>query len=172
MIEPHEQNWPKPVIGLAGYSGAGKTTLLCQLVEIITAKGFNVAVIKHSHHQIELDKPGKDSYRIKHSGARQLLLSCPNQVILFAQQRNHDSVESQLARLQWSEIDLVLVEGYRHSAIPKFEIHRPALQKPLLADQDPHIFAIATNEPLSPQSLPIWPLDDAEYIAEQLLQHL
>lgn len=172
MTDTVKQNWPKPVIGLAGYSGSGKTTLLTQLIDYLTELGINIAVIKHSHHQIELDKPGKDSFRLKQAGAKQLLLSCPNQVIIFARQTDHDSVDAQLARLQWELIDLVLVEGYRHSAIDKFEIHRPATGKPLLAPNDPNIFAIATDVETLPTQLPLWPLNDIAYIAKELLSRV
>lgn len=163
------QNWPKPVIGLAGFSGSGKTTLLCQLLEIMTSQGLAIAVIKHSHHHIELDKPGKDSYRLKQSGAEQLLLSCPNQVIVFSKQKEHDNLDAQLNKLDWQSIDMVIVEGYRHSHVAKLEIHRPELGKPRLSDQDRDIFAIASNAPQLESHIPVWPLDNPGEIATLLM---
>ncbi|CAG9297042.1 molybdopterin-guanine dinucleotide biosynthesis protein B [Celerinatantimonas diazotrophica] len=168
-MKPDLSYWPKPVIALAGFSGSGKTTLLCQLLEIISAQNIRVGVIKHSHHQIEMDSPGKDSYRLTHSGAAQMLLSNPNQTILFSKQNNHDDLDSQLQCLCWDKLDLVIVEGYRHSNVPKLEIHRPELNKPLLAVNDPWIFAVATNQPQQHIQLPQWPLDNPQVIAEKIL---
>lgn len=168
MEKSTPQNWPKPVIALAGFSGSGKTTLLCQLLEIMTQQGIAIAVIKHSHHQIELDKPGKDSYRLKQSGARQLLLSCPNQVIMFARQEAHDNLDEQLRKLDWQSIDMVIVEGYRHSHVAKLEIYRPEQGKPQLNEQDADIFAIASNDLHLESKIPVWPLDNPKEIAALL----
>ncbi|MFM2478473.1 molybdopterin-guanine dinucleotide biosynthesis protein B [Celerinatantimonas sp. MCCC 1A17872] len=168
-MKPDLSRWPKPVIALAGFSGSGKTTLLCQVLEIISHQGIRVGVIKHSHHDVELDKPGKDSYRLTHSGATQMLLSSPQMSVLFSKQTNHDDLDSQLQRLCWDELDLVIVEGYRHSDVPKLEIHRPELEKPLLAASDPWVFAIATNQPLEQTQLPLWPLNQPQIIADNIL---
>lgn len=162
-------HWPKPVIALAGFSGSGKTTLLCQLLDIISARNIRVGVIKHSHHHVEMDKPGKDSYRLNKSGAAQMLLSTPDQVVLFSKQNDHDNLDSQLQYLCWDKLDLVIVEGYRHSNVPKLEIHRPELNKPLLAENDPWVFAIATNQPIEHIQLPQWPLNKPHVIAEDIL---
>ncbi|MFM2484263.1 molybdopterin-guanine dinucleotide biosynthesis protein B [Celerinatantimonas yamalensis] len=172
MIEEHRHtDWPKPVIALAGFSGSGKTTLLCKLLDQLTSQGFNVAVIKHSHHQVELDQPGKDSYRLTHSGASQLLLSCPNQAILFHAQTQHDDINSQLRLLDWKSLDLVIVEGYRHSNIAKLEVHRPELGKPLLCLDDPDIFALACNQPMEQVTCPVWPLNAPDKIAQLLINY-
>jgi molybdopterin-guanine dinucleotide biosynthesis protein MobB len=164
--------WPKPVIGLAGYSGSGKTTLLCEIIDGLTQRGVRVAVVKHTHHHIEFDKPGKDSYRLRHQGALQTLIATPSQAVLFLAQPDSDNLDEQLRLLDWSNLDCVFVEGYRHSAIPKLEIHRPSLNKPLLCENDPNIFAIATDEALSGLNIPIWPLNNHPFVIEHLIEVL
>lgn len=163
-------NWPAPVVGLAGFSGSGKTTLLCQLIHHLNQQGIRVAVVKHSHHQIELDKPGKDSFKLRESGAQQTLLASPNQITLFLPQPDSDDLSAQLRLLDWSNIDCVFVEGYRHAKLAKLEVHRPSLGKPLLCLEDKNIFAVATETELPNCPRPTWPLNDSKIIAKRLIK--
>ena len=143
-------NCPIPVLGFAAFSGTGKTTLLTKLLPKLAASGLRVGMVKHSHHDIEMDKPGKDSYRLRQAGACQLVLASPHRSIVFAEQ-NEVAEPTLLAQLNWLNItmlDLVLVEGFRDEAFTKIELHRPSLGKPLLAAQDCNIIAIASDEPL------------------------
>jgi molybdopterin-guanine dinucleotide biosynthesis protein B len=137
------------IFGFAGYSGSGKTTLIEQLIPLFTAKGLRVSLIKHTHHDFDLDQPGKDSWRHRQAGAQEVLLVGGRRWALLHEQRTDE--QPSLAELcqRLSECDLLLVEGYKHEAIPKLEIHRPVLGKPLLQPNDPNIIAIASDHPMN-----------------------
>lgn len=134
-----------PVIGFAAYSGTGKTTLLVQLLARMKAQGFRVAVIKHAHHSFEIDHPGKDSYKLRHAGACQMLIGSRQRWALINE--NSDEYEPDLQdyvdRLDQDQLDLILVEGFKPGNIPKIELHRPSLGKPLLCKTDTAIIAVA-----------------------------
>ncbi|WP_263080497.1 molybdopterin-guanine dinucleotide biosynthesis protein B [Endozoicomonas sp. Mp262] len=141
-----------PVIGFAAYSGTGKTTLLEKVIPVLSKKGLNIGLIKASHHRIDLDKPGKDSYRLRQAGASQLLLSTPDHSICFTRQKSAEKepeLEEQLRLMNHDEIDLIIVEGFRDAAIPKIELHRQAVDKPFLFKSDTNIIAIATDQLVS-----------------------
>ncbi|WP_432459352.1 MULTISPECIES: molybdopterin-guanine dinucleotide biosynthesis protein B [unclassified Agarivorans] len=165
------QKWPKPVLGLAGYSGSGKTSLLCQLLPLLKQRDLRVSVIKHSHHEILLDKPGKDSHRLFNSGANEVILACPQQRYHFSQQHQSEQLEQQLQWVQWQQCDLVLVEGYRESNIDKIEVHRPALGKALLYPNDPNIIALSCNEALN-APLPVLDLNQASQVLDFIIDYL
>jgi molybdopterin-guanine dinucleotide biosynthesis protein B len=162
------------VFGIAGYSGSGKTTLLEKLLPRFTALGLRISVIKHAHHNFDVDKPGKDSYRHRAAGASEVLLASSARWALMNELRGapEPTLEACLSRL--SPCDLVLVEGVKHDAIPKLEIYRPANGKPPLWPDNPHIVGIATdavlNEP--PAHLPVLDLNDAEAIVRFILTTL
>ncbi len=163
--------WPKPVIGIAGYSGSGKTTLIRQLLSHFCQQGLTVSVVKHSHHPLELDKPGKDSHQFVSAGASEVVLACPNRRYHFSQQSDHDELEQQLSWLNWQQCDLVLVEGYRHCRFSKIEVHRQQLGKALLYPHDPDIIAVATNNKLD-CPLPLLDLNQSHDIAEFILNFI
>lgn len=140
-----------PVLGFAGFSGSGKTTLLEQLIPHLKAAGLRVGVLKHSHHTIDPDKPGKDSYRLRYAGSEQLLLATSHRHVLFFEYGDDDNREPDLKecllQLDHSRLDLVLVEGFRDETLAKIEVHRPAYGKPLLCRHDSNIIALATDQP-------------------------
>ena len=142
---------PIPLIGFAAFSGTGKTTLLRQLIPALNSKGLEVAVIKHAHHQFDIDVPGKDSYEIRQAGAQQVLVSSSNLMALMEVQPA-EMVEPQLVdlipRLNTKKLDLILVEGFKHEVIPKIELYRPILKKPQLHPDDSNIIAIASDAPI------------------------
>jgi molybdopterin-guanine dinucleotide biosynthesis protein B len=140
-------HFPIPLLGFAAYSGTGKTTLITQLLPKLTAQGLRIGMVKHSHHDIEIDNPGKDSYRLRKAGACQVVLASPHRTILFAEQNepSEPTLQAQLNWLDTAALDLVLVEGFRHEAFSKIELHRPSLGKPLLASTDEHIIAIVSD---------------------------
>jgi len=145
------KNAHKPLLGFAAFSGTGKTTLLEQLIPLLTQTGLNVALIKHSHHNFEIDKPGKDSYRLRAAGASPVMLVSSHRraVITEFKTITEPKLDDQLKALDQSELDLILVEGFKAEQFPKIELHRPSLQKPLLFPNDPNIIAIATDTELS-----------------------
>ena len=159
-----------PVFGVAGWSGSGKTTLIEKLLPLLTIRGLRVATVKHTHKDFDFDKPGKDSWRHREAGAREVMIAAPKQWTLVHQVQ--DQTETSLAHLlsRMSASDLVLVEGFKRETIPKLEVHRPALGKPLIAPDDPHIVAIASDAPVA-TALPRFDLSDAAGIAAFIVGH-
>ena len=165
-----EIKFKKPIIGLCAYSGSGKTTLLEKLIPIFKSYGLKVAVIKHAHHTFDIDHPNKDSYKIRKAGAQQILISSPNRWALIHEHASNESelsLEEALNQINVDQIDFIIVEGFKDSPIPKIEIHRPALGKPLISNSDTHVVAIATDEVNNvTSSLPLLDLNDSEQIAD------
>ena len=163
------------VLGFAAYSGTGKTRLLTQLLPLLKQQGLKVAVIKHSHHNVEIDQPGKDSYRLRMAGATPVILASAYRQIMIAERDPEQpvSLAEQLAVLNHYPLDLVLVEGFRHEAFAKIELHRPRLGKPLLYPDDPHIIAIASDDASlpNPADLPTLDLNNTGAIAAFILNY-
>jgi molybdopterin-guanine dinucleotide biosynthesis protein MobB len=163
-----------PLLGLAAFSGTGKTTLLRRLLPLLTARGLRVAVIKHAHHSFDLDKPGKDSYELRKAGACRMLVASRNRRALVEETPGDPEprLAELLAGLRQDDLDLVLVEGFKHESFPKIELHRPGLGRPLLFPDDPSILAVATDGEL-PEStrLPVLPLNDARAIADFVVRY-
>lgn len=159
------------VFGFAGYSGSGKTTLLEQLIPFFRAQGLQLALIKHAHHDFDIDQPGKDSYRHRKAGAAEVLITSDRRWALMHELNGapEPDLATHLARL--SPCDLVLVEGFKRAALPKLEIHRAANGKPLLFPQDPHIIAIASDTPLE-TALPLFDLNAVEPIGQFILKKI
>ena len=159
------------VFGFAGYSGAGKTTLIENLIPRFVLEGLTVSLIKHAHHGFDIDKPGKDSYRHREAGCSEVLLTSDQRWVLMHELRGRrePALEDQLAIL--SPCDLALVEGYKASAIPKLEVHRPAHGRPLMFPENPHIVALASDVPIE-TSLPLFDLNDYDRIAGFVMTYL
>ncbi len=158
-----------PLLGFAAYSGTGKTTLLRQLLPILRDAGHRVAVIKFTHHDVELDKPGKDSYELRKAGASQMLIASAWRWVWIEdhpgprEPRLRDAVD----HLDQQRLDLILVEGFKHEAFPKIELHRPATGHDPLFPDDPDIIAVASDDPSlqAPASLTVLDLNDIPAIA-------
>ena len=164
------------VFGLAGYSGSGKTTLLEALIPRLNAAGLRVSLIKHAHHRFDIDQPGKDSFRLREAGCSEVLLVSDHRWVLMHELRGapEPSLEDQIAR--FSDCDLVLVEGFKHTLIPKLEVHRPSIGKPLIAGSgvESVVVAVATDEPgviAQQTNLPILDINDHEAITDFILRH-
>jgi len=142
-------NSNKPILGFAAYSGTGKTTLLEQLIPQLKKLGITSSIIKHTHHKFDIDTPGKDSYRLRRAGADQTLVASGQRWALMVEENppKSDPVLADLIpKIDHSKTDLILVEGFKHESIKKIELHRPALDKPLMAPHDPNIIAIASDD--------------------------
>jgi molybdopterin-guanine dinucleotide biosynthesis protein B len=155
------------VIGLAGWSGAGKTTLLTRLIPHFNAQGLRVSVIKHAHHQFDVDMPGKDSWRHREAGAAEVLVASANRWALMHELRG--AAEPRLPELlsKLSAVDLVVVEGFKREPHRKIEVHRAANGKPLLFPEDPAIAGIAADTAVE-TALPLAHLDDIPAIAAMM----
>jgi molybdopterin-guanine dinucleotide biosynthesis protein B len=159
------------VIGIAGYSGSGKTTLIEKLVPVLVRDGVRVSLIKHAHHEFDLDQPGKDSYRHRHAGCAEVLISSSKRWALMHELRGAAEPSLQEQLKHFSACDLVIVEGYKNEPIPKIEVHRRAGHTPMLHPDDPYVVAIATDEILD-TALPQLDVDDADEVARFILHHL
>ncbi len=157
-----------PVLGFAAYSGTGKTTLLKQLLPLLRQRGLRIGMIKHAHHDFDIDIPGKDSYELRKAGANEMLIASGKRWALMVEtEQDGDPVlQEMLNRLDQANLDMVLVEGFKHEEFPKIELHRPSVGKPLIFPQDRNIIAVATDGKLSQATdLPILDLNDIQAIA-------
>ena len=157
------------IYGVVGWKNAGKTGLMERLVSEICARGFSVSTVKHAHHVFDVDHPGKDSYRHRTAGAREVLLASRRRVALMHELRGapEPSLDELLARL--SPVDLVLIEGYKRDAHPKIEAFRAETGNPLIAPDDPTIRAVASDTSVD-LDRPVFDLNDAPAIADFILQ--
>ena len=143
-----------PLLGFAAYSGTGKTTLLSKLLPELKSQGIRVGVIKHAHHSFDIDHPGKDSYTLRHAGASQMLIASHTRWALMTETPDNSvapDLNEMLLHLDQSQLDLILVEGFKDEAYPKIELHRSTLDKPFLHIKDNNIIAIATDIALTTQ---------------------
>ena len=159
------------VCGLAGWSNSGKTTLMERLLPHIIDRGLSVSTVKHAHHDFDIDQPGKDSYRHRIAGAREVMISSANRWALMHE--NSDASELTLDDLigHMRPVDLVLVEGFKAEALDKLEVHRPTTGKALLCEADPRIVAVASDAALPDVGLPVLDLDDAPAITDFIIGH-
>jgi len=157
--------------GFAGWSGSGKTTLTEKLIPRLTARGLRVSLVKHAHHTFDVDQPGKDSYRHRHAGATEVLVTSSRRWVLMHELRGtqEPSFEEQVKHL--SPCDLLIVEGFKHAPIPKLEVWREATGEGLLHPQDPHIVAVASDAKVETK-LPLLDLNDDARIADFIVGHL
>lgn len=158
-----------PLLGIAAWSGTGKTTLLERLLPALTARGLRVAVIKHAHHAFEVDQPGKDSHRLRMAGASPMLVASRARLALMME--TPDQEEADLATLiemmRPQRPDLVLVEGFKAWPLPKLELYREEVGKPLRVAGDPWVKAVASATPLAlPKGVEALPLDDLDALVD------
>jgi molybdopterin-guanine dinucleotide biosynthesis protein B len=159
------------IFGLAGWSGSGKTTLMTALIPELVARGVTVSTVKHAHHAFDVDRPGKDSWRHREAGAREVMVSSSRRWALMHELRGSPEPCLDALVQRMSPVDLLLVEGFKHHPHAKLEVYRPALGMPLLHPDDPYIVALASDESLPDVPLPCLPLGDAGRIADFILHH-
>ena len=153
-------------------SGTGKTTLVEQVIAALKQRGYRVGALKHDAYKFEIDYPGKDSYELRKAGASQVLIGSRRRwaLIVEREEKQDEPLEYHINHLDTEHLDIILVEGFKPEAIPKIEINRPSLGKPLLHPHDDSIFAIATDEPLTQETdLPVLDLNNPEAIAEFII---
>jgi molybdopterin-guanine dinucleotide biosynthesis protein B len=164
-----------PLLGFVAASGTGKTTLLTHVIPLLKNHGLRVGLIKHSHHDFEIDHPNKDSFRLRMAGASPVMLVSKYRraIITELTALQEPCLDDQLKLFDQSELDLMLIEGFKADLFPKIELHRHALGQAFLYPTDPQIIAIATDTPLStPDYLTQLELNNPELIANFILNLL
>lgn len=158
------------IIGFAGFSGSGKTTLLEKIIPLLKSCGLRVAVIKHAHHKFDIDKPGKDSFRHREAGAGEVLVVSGFRWALMHEllDEAEPSLEDLCSRL--SPCDLVLVEGYKYSGIPKIEVHRSVTGHPHLYQDDEHFIALVSDSHAECK-LPQLDINDPRQVMDFILKY-
>lgn len=161
-----------PILGFAAYSGVGKTTLLSRIIPLLKQQGLRVGLIKHGHHNFDVDIPGKDSYRLRQAGASPVMIVSKYRraIITELTPGQEPRLDDQLKLFDQSELDLVLVEGFKAEIFPKIELHRTGLGHPLLYPNDPNIIAIACDGALDiPADLAQLDINQPEQVAAFIL---
>ena len=159
------------IFGVTGWKNSGKTGLMERLITEFTARGLSVSSIKHAHHSFDIDHPGRDSYRHRDAGARQVLLASRNRWALMHELRNEDEPSLGDLLKQLLPVDLVLIEGYKRDRHPKIEAHRKETGQPMIAPEDETIVAVASDTSVTIDR-PVLDLNDTASIADFIAQHL
>ena len=158
------------IYGVIGWKNSGKTSLMERLVADITGRGFSVSTVKHVHHTVDLDHPGKDTYRHRAAGAREVVLASADRLAIMVEHRGPEpELPAVLARL--APVDLILVEGYKRDAHPKVEVWREETGHPLIQPGDPLVRAVATDASLS-LPVPVLDLNDSRAVADFILREV
>jgi len=159
------------VLGIVGWSGSGKTTLLEALLPLLRTEGLTVSTIKHAHHGFDMDRPGKDTYRHREAGAREVLVASGTRwALLHEIQGEEPTLPTLLTKLE--PVDLVLVEGFKAHPFPKLEVHRPALGKPPIWPDAPDILAVASDVVLDAGGRTLLPLDEPKVVMRWVLRDI
>ncbi len=159
------------IFGVTGWKNSGKTGLMERLITEFTARGLSVSSIKHAHHSFDIDHPGRDSYRHRDAGARQVLLASRNRWALMHELRNEDEPSLGDLLKQLLPVDLVLIEGYKRDRHPKIEAHRKETGQPLIAPEDETIVAVASDTSVTIDR-PVLDLNATASIANFIAQYL
>ena len=160
------------VYGIVGWKNSGKTTLVERLVIEITGRGFSVSTVKHAHHTFDVDHEGKDSYRHRSAGAKEVLLASRNRWALMHEVRNDAEPPLSEFLKKLSPVDLVLIEGYKRDGHAKVEAHRAETKQGLLSAEDKTVTAVASNYVVDGLDVPQFDLDDVTEIASYILKEV
>lgn len=160
-----------PLLGITAYSGTGKTTLLKQVIPLLKQRHVRVGLVKHTHHDMDVDKPGKDSYELRKAGADQTLVASQNCWALMTETpKNDDELDLHYlaSRFDPNSLDLILVEGFKHETIAKIALFRAEVGKPLAGLLDQHVIAVASNEIID-TTIPQLDINNPEQIADYIV---
>ncbi len=158
------------VYGVIGWKNSGKTSLMERLVADITGRGFSVSTVKHVHHTVDLDQPGKDTFRHRAAGAREVVLASADRLAIMVEHRGPEpELPAVLARM--APVDLILVEGYKRDAHPKVEVWRAETGHPLIQPGDPLVRGVATDAALT-LPVPVLDLNDTRAVADFILREV
>ncbi|GKX60016.1 molybdopterin-guanine dinucleotide biosynthesis protein MobB [Leminorella grimontii] len=159
-------NAPLPLLAITAYSGTGKTTLLKKLIPMLADMGIRCGLIKHSHHDVDVDTPGKDSYELRKAGAVQTIVACDQRWALMTETPQRAvNLPELVGKFDPLLIDLVLLEGFKQEPVPKIALYRAAVGRPLDDLLDEYAIALATDEALD-VGIPILNINDCSQVAE------
>ena len=169
-------HYTKPLLGFAAFSGTGKTTLLKQLIPELKKRGLRIAVVKHAHHNFDVDKPGKDSYELRKAGAAPMLISSSKRTVIMIdnEQEQEPELQQLLSHIPADSVDMVLVEGFKQWPFAKIELHRESTGKPLMYAEDNNIIAVAhdrgTSRPFTDTAIPQLDINNIQAIADFVIE--
>ena len=161
-----------PLFGVVGWKNSGKTTLVSRLIAELTRRGLKVAAIKHAHHAFDVDQPGRDSYKFREAGAREVAVVSARRVAIMHELRDEvePALEDVLKRLEGS--DLILIEGFKRHDHPKIEARRlESVQQDALGEEFPGIVAIASDHEVESGAVPVYALDDIAGLTDFILRY-
>lgn len=159
-----------PLLGITAYSGTGKTTLLKKVIPLLKERNLRVGMIKHTHHDMDVDQPGKDSYELRKAGAHQTLVASQQRWALMTETPDNTELDLYYLASRFDEktLDLILVEGFKHESIPKIALFRSALNRPLNGLIDQYVIAIASDTIID-TDLPQLDINQAEQVADYIV---
>jgi len=160
------------VFGIVGWSGSGKTELLIKLIPVLIARGFSVSTMKHTHHDFDVDKPGKDSFRHRESGASQVMVASSRRWALMNEIGPEPEPDIIDLIDKMDPVDILLIEGFKHHPHIKMEVCRPALGKSMLAASDETVVAVASDEHIPGLGIPVIDLNNVEAVADFVISYL
>lgn len=163
-----------PLLAFAACSGTGKTTLLKRVIPLLNERGIRPGLIKHTHHDMDVDKPGKDSYELRKAGAAQTIVASQKRWALMNETPDENELDLYYlaSRMDESSLDLILVEGFKYESVPKILLYREGTS--LNAGDlviDSHVIAIASDVNLN-ISLPILDINHPEQVADFIINWL
>jgi molybdopterin-guanine dinucleotide biosynthesis adapter protein len=159
------------IFGIIGWQDSGKTTLVVKLIPEIMSRGCSVSSMKHTHHNFDIDKPGKDSFEHRKAGATEVMVgSAKRWALIHELAEQEEPTMDELVALM-TPVDLLLVEGFKRDQHAKIEVHRAATKKPLICENDPTVIAVASDEPLPSLDIPVLDINNVAAVADFILAH-
>ena len=152
-------------VAVVGRHNSGKTTFLIALLPLLVERGLRVGYLKHAHVSFEIDQPGKDSFRVRRTGVLQTVVAGGKQVAVIDDAETDPSMASVIARYVRSDLDLLVVEGFKHEPLPKIEVARAAISTELVCGADPQLLAVVCDFAPERSDVPRYGLDDAAGVA-------
>ena len=159
------------IFGMVGWSGSGKTTLLKLLLPELIGRGYRVSTMKHTHHSVDLDQPGKDSHEHRMAGAHEVLITSSTRWAIMHELRDRPEPDMDELIARMNPVDLLLIEGFKRHRHDKMEISRGATKKPLICQDDASIVAVCSDQELAGLNIPVIDLNDPAAIADFIVAH-
>jgi len=156
-----------PLLAIVGWSGTGKTTLLQQVIPILLSKGIRAGLIKHTHHEMDVDTPGKDSYLLRKAGASQVMVASSERWALMCETPEKQSIDLPylLSRMDHSVLEIVLVEGFKEESVPKIVLWRAGIKGGIEELLDEQMIAVASDQKLA-LNVPVLDINRPDSVAD------